>query len=552
MRTSQWIASGIFALLVVAFAYGAVQMTVNCIYIDDGHSLLLRYKGPLIFGSAKAAQPGQFAKDGEVGIYEEMKGPGRHFYCPIWWERKEIPDVVVMPGQVAIVTSRMGEPLPEGRFLVEGELAGPNRAKHKGTLRKVLGPGRYRVNDYAFECKLIALDQKKVGENVKFAGWVNIPTGYVGVVTNLTANAAEGQKGGIQDEVLPPGIYAVNPFERQIDIVGVGFWETTIAVNHRVGRDGKEVLDASGEPEAIPGSGIGFPSNDGFNIQLDFSAVWGVMPKDAPKVVETFGSVSAAEQKVIIPQSESISRINGSKMGANELLVGETRQKFQTSVSEHFQDVLKEKHLSLLYGLVRHIYIPKEIRQPLQEGYIADEMKLTREEEKITKQGEGELREAEKKVIQEAEKVKVETAKLVASALAEGEKQVGEIAAATKQQVAATEKKIAEFDAKKIEQLGKATAQADQLLKEATSQKFDLAVKAFGDAGAYTRWQFAEGLPDNIQLQLFYAGEGTLWTDLKNVMPTLPVANPAPSSGSASRGATTPPAAARPTVPTGR
>src|SRR5687767_8453468 len=276
MRTSSIISAGVVALLGVALLYGFVQMAVNCIYINEGESLRLRYKGPLIFGSGKAAEPGQFAKDGEVGVLEEMKGPGRHFYSPIWWKRDRVKDVVVKPGQVAIVTSRMGEPLPDGQFLVEGELTGPNRAQHKGTLRKVLGPGRYRINDYAFECKVVARVQQKVGENVKNAGWVNIPTGYVGVVTNLATNAATGQKGGIQDEVLPPGIYAVNPVERQIDVVGVGFWETSIAVTHKVGRDGKEILDASGEPEAIPGSGIGFPSNDGFNIQLDFTAIWGV------------------------------------------------------------------------------------------------------------------------------------------------------------------------------------------------------------------------------------------------------------------------------------
>src|SRR5205814_6704646 len=95
------------------------------------------------------------------------------------------------------------------------------------------------------------------------------------------------------------------------------------------------------------------------------------------------------------------------------------------------------------------------------------------------------------------------------------------------QQVAVIEKQIAEFDAKKTETLGKAKAQSDQLMKEATSQKFDLAVKAFGNANAYSKWQFAEGLPEDIQLQLFYAGEGTLWTDLKGIMPTLPLANPA-------------------------
>ncbi|HZN36753.1 MAG TPA: SPFH domain-containing protein [Pirellulaceae bacterium] len=528
MRRLNLIAGAAIALAGLGLLAFTFHMLVNCIYIYEGESLRLRYKGPLVFGTGKTAEAGQYAQPGEIGVYEEMKGPGRYmWYCPIWWERVRVPDVVVKPGEVALVTSKMGDSLPPGQFLVDGELTGPNRAQHKGTLRKVLGPGRYRINNYGFESKIEKLVQTKVGDNLKHAGWVNIPTGYVGVVTNLAANSASGQKGGIQDQVLPPGIYAVNPAERQIDIVGVGFWESSISTDHKRGPDGKDLLDASGEPEAVAGSGIAFPSNDGFNIQLDFTAIWGVMPKDAPKVVETFGTVSAAEQKVIIPQSESISRINGSKMGANALLVGETRQAFQNSVSDHFHEVLKDKKLTLLYGLVRHIYIPKDIRTPLQEGYVADELKLTREEERTTKQAEGELREAEKKVVQETEKVKVETAKLVASALAEGQKKVGEIEAAAKQQVAAIDRQIAEFDAKKIEMLGKAKSEADRLLKEANSQKFDLAVKAFGNAGAYTRWQFAEGLPENIQLQLFYAGEGTLWTDLKGMMPTLPLTNPA-------------------------
>jgi hypothetical protein len=455
---------------------------------------------------------------------------------------------VVKPGEVAVITSRMGNELPPGQFLVEGDLYGPNRAQFKGTLRKVLGPGRYRLHKYAFDYKIITAEQKKVGDNTKYAGWVTIQPGYVGVVTNLDASGTPGRTGGIQSNVLPPGIYAVNPKEQDIDIVGVGFWETSIAVNHKLGPDGKEMLDASGEPEAIPGSGIGFPSNDGFNIQLDFTAIWGVLPKDAPEVVRTFGSVAAAEQKVIIPQSESISRINGSKVGATDLLVGESRQVFQTSVSDHFQEVVKDKHLSLLYGLVRHIYIPKDIRVPLQEGYIADELTLTREEERTTKTAEGELREAEKKVIQETEKVRVETAKMVAAALAEGQKEVGEIEAATKQQVAVIDRQVAEMEAKKTEQLGRAKATADQLMREAQSQKFDLAVKAFGNASAYTRWQFAEGLPEDMQLQLFYAGEGTLWTDLKGITPTLPLTNPAmgpkPAGTAPNAGPTRPPATA--------
>ena len=370
--------------------------------------------------------------------------------------------------------------------------------------------------------------QTKVGENVKHAGWVNIPDRLRRRRDQPGRQRGHGPEGRHSERTCcrresTPSI----PFERQIDIVGVGFWETSISVNHRLGPDGKELLDASGEPEAIPGSGIGFPSNDGFNIQLDFTAIWGVMPKDAPDVVRTFGSVAAAEQKVIIPQSESISRINGSKMGANELLVGETRQKFQTSVSDHFQEVLKDKHLTLLYGLVRHIYIPKDIRTPLQEGYIADELKLTREEEKITKQAEGELREAEKKVLQETEKVQGRDGQAGRRGPGRGpEEGRRDRSRRPSSRWPRSTGRSPSSTPRRPSSSARPSRQADQLMKEATSQKFDLAVKAFGNAGAYTKWQFAEGLPENIQLQLFYAGEGTLWTDLKGMMPTLPLTNP--------------------------
>ncbi len=548
MRYARLISTVVFAGLAMLFVGGLLHWTFNYVYVPDGKSLMLRYKGPLLLGTGKPSTPGEFAdvSKGEVGVYEELRGPGRHFYCPLWWERTIVDDVVVKPGEVAVVTSRMGQPLPAGQFLVDGEVSGPKRATNQGILRKVLGPGRYRINPYAFAVELVQTRRDQVGSNIKYSGWVEVPTGYVGVVTDLASNTAENPADAIQPNVLQPGIYPVNPREKQIDIVEIGYRERSISVDKQMLTDGRVKTDESGEVEPKPESGIGFPSNDGFNIQIDFTAIWGVLPKDAPKVVEFFGTVDAAEQKVIIPQSESICRNNGSKMGATELLVGETREIFQEAVSDDLKKVLTEKHLTLLYGLVRHIYIPKEVRVPLQKGYIADELTLTREEEKTTKQAEGVLREAEKRVIQETEKVKVETAKMVAAAVAEGERQVGEIGAEMNQEVAQVDKQIAELDAKKTELLGKAKATSEQLRQEAESQRFELAVKAFGNAGAYTKWQFAEGLPENMNLQLFYAGSGTLWTDLKNIMPTLPLTPPQTSPAAQPAGPSKP-ASVRPT-----
>jgi regulator of protease activity HflC (stomatin/prohibitin superfamily) len=509
------------AILLAAATVGgtAFHWMVNRIYVPEGQSLLLRYKGPLLFGSRKTAVPGQLARvdeDGdplEIGVLAELRGPGRHFFCPIWWERTLVDDLVVDPGKVAIVTSKLGDDPPPGQFLVDGDLGA---TKYKGILRKVYGPGRYRVNPHAYEFKIVDRVERRVGTQVKTAGWVNIPTGYVGVATNLADNPLTKAKQGVQQEVLPPGLYPINPREQEIDIVNIGFREMSISVKRKLGPDGHAIVDTSGEPQLAekPG-GISFPSNDGFPIHMDFTAIWGIMPEQAAEVVRKFGDVDAVEQKVVVPQIESICRNKGSQLNAVELLVGESRQQFQVEVSKAFQDALSEKDITLLYGLVRYINIPQEVRLPIQQKYISDELKLTRDQEILTAKTEASLREAERKVELEAERIKVETEKLVAGIKAEGAKKADQIKAETTKQVAAIDKQTAALDAQATIVLGQAENDSKKLLEEAKAQKFELAVAAFGSGSAYNQWVFASGLPEDIQLNLLYAGQGTFWTDLK-------------------------------------
>jgi len=406
----------IVACLGLYLGYEAFNWTVNRVYVPEGYNLMLRYKGPLIFGSKNYAKVGHFAQEGEIGVLANLRGPGRHFYCPIWYERTIVPDVVIQPGQVGICTSKLGDNLDKGQFLVDGDLGD---TKYKGILRKCFGPGRYRAHPYAYEFKTVQTQTEKVGLQVKHSGWVEIPAGYVGVVTYLTDDKTAKLVAGIQEKVLPPGLYPVNPREAQVDIVEIGYCETSITVDKKLGEGSTPerpvyFVDESGEHLPVEDTGISFPSNDGFKIHLDFTAIWGIMPEQAPQIVRTFGNVEAVEQKVIIPQSESICRNNGSKLGAVDLLVGESRQQFQTDTSSQFKSVLEGgevpqedgttlmeggKNVTLLYGLVRHIYIPQEVRIPIQEGYIADELKLTRSQEKDTAKVEANLREAEQMVV---------------------------------------------------------------------------------------------------------------------------------------------------------
>lgn len=507
--------------VLAAFGWGTFEWTVNRIYVPVGKSLRLRKK----LGTTAKAAPGRFAQklpngSWEVGIREQMLGPGRHFYCPIWWERTIVPDVVVKPGQVAIFTSKMGEDLPDGQYLVDGELG---ETKHKGILRKVYGPGRYRVNNYAYDHRILDGEEiKKSGNQEKHSGWVNIPTGYVGVVTNLTDNPITKATAGIQKNVFPPGLYPVNPKEQQIDIIEIGLREQSIVIEKQRDGAGNLIVDESGEPIMAqnPG-GISFPSDDGFKIYMDFTAIWGLMPDQAPQAVEKFGNIEAVETKVVVPQIESICRNMGSQLGAVQLLEGDSRQEFQRATSSAFREALHKKDITLQYGLVRYIHIPQTVRVPIQQRYLADELKLTADQKQESAKSEAMLREAERQVELSSEKVKAETKKLVAQRIAEGEKEAREIEAQTLKFMAEIDKKTAALEAQATVLLGQAKSGADKMLQEAKAQKFGLAVAAFGTGEAYNKWVFASGLPQDIKLNMLYAGEGTFWTDLKGFSATM-------------------------------
>ncbi|MHC4879785.1 MAG: SPFH domain-containing protein [Planctomycetota bacterium] len=511
-------------LLVAGGAWLTIEWTYNYHWVPEGHSMSLRYKGPPLplpfLGMQDPAPPGQFAKvtegyrtPDELGVLKHMVGPGRHFYCPLWWQCDIVPDTVIKPGEVGIVASKMGNDLPEGDFLVDGDLGS---TEYKGILRKVLAPGRYRINPYAYQVEVVSQQSTQSGNQVKRAGWVRIPAGYVGVVTNLASNTGTGKQAGIQQDVLTPGLYPINPREQQVDIVNIGYRELSIIANMKQDRDGKPMYEPSGEPTIEDDeSGIGFPSNDGFDIRMDFTAIWGIMPEQAPDVIREFGNVEAVEQKVVDPQIESICRQMGSSLKAVDLLVGETRTKFQEDTSAKFHEKLEAKGITVLNGLVRHIYIPQAVRTPMQEANIAAELKLTREQEQLTAKTEAMLRKAEAEVTLATEKINAETERMVAAKLAEGEKTAQETTAETQKLVAAIDRKVAEIESEATRTLGQADAQVRQMEEEAKSDRFKLAVEAFGSGEAYNQWVFARGLPDDIQLDMIYAGEGTFWTDLK-------------------------------------
>ena len=162
------------------------------------------------------------AEDGQKGVRREPLAEGRHFLNPITHDWRIVPITRIPAGSVGLVTSKNGKELPSGEILAPEH-------DSKGVWKDVLGPGSYRLNPE--------------GYTVDVLNAINIPIGYVGVVTSQTGKpaaaglfAGPGEK-GVLEKVLQPGLYYVNPRAYQVDVVEIGMNQVSI-----VGKSGTVVL----------------------------------------------------------------------------------------------------------------------------------------------------------------------------------------------------------------------------------------------------------------------------------------------------------------------
>jgi hypothetical protein len=185
-------------------------------YVAPGYMAIITAK------SGEALPPGQIlAQPGQKGIQEQPLGEGRHFRNPWLYQHQIMPLIAIPPGQVGVVTAKVGADLPSGEFLAE-----PGQ---KGIWRQVLGPGKHRLNPYGYQ--------------IDIADAVSIPVGYVGVVTSLSgrqttpdAFAGRGEK-GVRQDILQPGLYYINPKELQVDLLEIGVNQVSLQ-----GKTGGEVI----------------------------------------------------------------------------------------------------------------------------------------------------------------------------------------------------------------------------------------------------------------------------------------------------------------------
>ncbi len=560
------LSSAVGVAVAAVAAWGFWQWAFCRFYVGPNQIAVITAKG------GDSLPPGEIlAHEGQRGVQEKVLGEGRHFLNPYLYEHRIFPATLIPPGKVGIVTSKVGKELPSGQFLAE--------AGEKGIWKQVLGPGKYRLNPVGYNVDIVDAISIPVGyagvitslsgtqaPEGHFAGpgekgvradvlqpglyYVN-PRQFKIDILEVGVNqvALMGKTGGnvITKSQIAMNNSAVNDLQnkllakqqlrRQSYLEAEGnsyrakssFGDTEKARPERkqprqaarAGDEGAKRTEPSasgaklGELAFVLNQFVEFPSKDGFEISLDMTVEFELLPDNLAFIFRNYGDLPAAVEKVIMPQILSISRLKGSAYGARDFIVGEGREKFQNDMTDALARALAEKKIVIHNALIRHVNVPRQILEPIQQASIAQEQDLTNQERQNTAKKQAELNTEISLIDQRSEEVKQETQKLRAEIDADRNKQVAEIGGEALREVAEIEKETAAARAQKTLRLGKAQAEVIRLVEGEKAKGFQVKIKAFGDPVAYNLWTLAQSLNPAIRLNILHSGPGTLWTDLE-------------------------------------
>ncbi|NQU56027.1 MAG: hypothetical protein HQ513_02255 [Rhodospirillales bacterium] len=551
----------ILPLLALLVGYGLIWKWGLCRFYVQPNRMAV-----IIAKSGKPLPAGQIlAGKGEKGVRSEVLGEGRHFFNPILFEHKIVPITIITPGKIGVVTSKVGDELPAGEFLAD-----PGQ---KGIWRSVLGPGKYRLNPYGYKIDIVDAMSVPIG----YAGVITSLSGSQAPSGAFAGDNQKGVRKDILQPGLyyvNPQQFNVDVLEigvNQVSLAGkhggqvitknrlegqsaaMDRLQSAVFEEQRAKRDdyisrssgltrqkalapsskeqtygrgalAQERLDVAKSGKYLTGDSMNtlglsefveFPSRDGFQISLDMSVEMELLPSDIATIYSRYGDLPALVDKIIMPQITSISRNKGSEYRAKDFIVGEGREKFQNDLTAALAATLGEKNIVVHNALIRHVVVPEQILDPIQQASIAIEQDLTNKERQNTAKKEAELNTEVSLIDQRRLQVEQETRKLKAEINADQEKQVAEIKAETTKRVAEIQMETAVIQADTVRLLAIANADALKLVEGAKADGFRLKAEAFKDPVAFTYWEMAKNLNPDLKVNILHAGEGTLWTDLE-------------------------------------
>lgn len=310
------VGAGVAGLLLIVIAFYAASFR----YVgEDDVGIVIKN-----FGTKMPA--GQIiATEGETGPQAEILGPGWHpWLWPFIYDIEIEPVLDISPGEVGVITTTDGQPLPEGQIYApewsEGEFQQMLKAEYflsqqgggyKGPQASVLTPGKYRLNPRLYRV------EKKPVTNIQKAT-VGVVKSNVGPVSDGLSTADEalvdrGMRGIWRTPLLPQEYYLnTNAYE-----------VTTISTAERTVRYTKSA--AAGEEREII-----VRSSDGFTFPVDVRIEYRITADDAPLVVAKFGDDGEQLNKRLNSAVRAIFRNNAESVKALDYVQQRSKQETQS------------------------------------------------------------------------------------------------------------------------------------------------------------------------------------------------------------------------------
>lgn len=407
---------------------------------------------------------------GERGPQMAVIPQGQYRINPALFQVTKSQVVDIPEGQVGIVTTREGKPLPSG------EIAGPEVNDHsmfqdpqafvdaggyKGLQEQVLLAGRYFLNPRFVSVELVDMTE--------------VPIAHVGVVVSYVGKegqdvtgedfkhanlVGEGER-GVWAAVLDPGKYPINPRTHKVIAVPTA----NVVLNWATGKSEAHKLD-----ENL--STITVRSGDGFTFNLDVSQIIHIPRNDAPRVIARFGSMEALVTQVLEPTIGNYFRNAAQSHDVIEFL--KNRSARQEEAKKAIGEALAANDVGAVETLIGDIVPPAELMKTLTDRKLAEQQRQTFETQRIAQVQRKELQEATAQADTQAgvvtAKRSVEISEFEAQARvkkASGDAQAKTINAEADAKVLTT---VGLAEADKILAVGKSEAEVIRLKTEAVGQ----------------------------------------------------------------------------------
>ena len=463
-------AIGILPALLLA---GVAWYMVFRVEVPAGHIAVLVKKTGKELPMGEEIAPSEEYK----GLQRKVLSEGRYFLNPWHWAWEVVPQIEIPEGNLGVRVRLHGDDLGYGEIIASTE-------QHKGIVPAVLRPGRYPINGWVIGSPRRELDN--YAEYVEVREPIQVPAGYKGVVTNLSARmpeqsnvllVGEGER-GVQLRTLDEGTYYLNPYMVRVDLVDC--------------RSQRYNLSEEGE--------MGFPSRDGFWVTLDGIIEFRVQPAKAAEIFVRYNDGSNDEgtdariddeiiKKVILPNARSFCRLRGSDHSGREFIEGETRIKFQEDFQKELEKTCEEQGIEIIHALITRINPPSQIMEPVSARRIAMEQANQYVREIEQQESEQQLAMQQEMVARKQRLVQAEQAVVKVTTEASQKQEVAVIEAEQKLAVARVELQAAEDMAAAVLSRGQGEAEVILFKNEAEAAGWQRAVTAFGGDGAeYARW----------------------------------------------------------------